>query len=115
LGQLEKGRVKETTAANVFLVKDGVLLTPATSEGLLAGVTRDLVLDLARRLPVDVEERPLAIEELAAAEEVLVSGSVNGLRAVESLDGRQFSGPIPGPVTQRLQAAYAELVATACA
>ncbi len=108
-----EGLVKETTAANVFLVLAGRLLTPPTSEGILAGVTRDFVLDLARRLSLEVVERPIRTAEAAAAAEIFVSGSVAGLRAVAELDARPVGSP--GPVTRALRAAYGEALAAEAA
>jgi branched-chain amino acid aminotransferase len=111
-----EGRVKETTSANVFVVRDGQVFTPPTSEGILAGVTRDLLLDLVRELELGGEERPIALSELVAGDEVFTTGSVAGVRAVALVDGRSVgrnSSPA-GPVTQRLRAAYAQRMAAAC-
>jgi D-alanine transaminase len=111
-----EGRVKETTAANLFLVSGEVIATPARSEGLLAGVTRDWVLELGRASGLTVEERPITRAECDQASEAFVSGSVAGIRAVTELDGRPVGGRQdgqPGPVTARLQAAYAEALAAA--
>lgn len=106
-----EGKVKETTSANVFVVHRGRLRTPPIAEGILAGVTRDLVLELARGMGAGgAEERPISLADLASADEVLVTGSVAGVRAVESVDGRRVKSALPGPVTQSLRAAYAELL-----
>jgi branched-subunit amino acid aminotransferase/4-amino-4-deoxychorismate lyase len=107
-----EGRVKETTAANLFLVFGDALVTPARSEGLLAGVTRDWVLELARANGLTVAERPVTSAECERATELFVTGSVAGIRAVTELDGRP-QGAGPGPVTQRLQAIYADALAAA--
>ena len=109
-----EGRVKETTSANVFVVRNGQVFTPPTAEGILAGVTRDLLLDLVRKLKLGGEERPIALSELVAADEVFTTGSVAGVRAVASVDGRSVGPSAPGQVTQRLRAAYANLMDSAC-
>ena len=105
------GWVKETTAANVFLVRAGVIATPPQSEGILAGVTRDLVIALAREGGLAVEERPIASAEVAGAEEIFMTGSVSGLRAALAVDGRPVGTRVPGPLTERLRAAYAAALA----
>lgn len=106
-----QGRVKETTAANLFAVLDGTITTPPVSEGLLAGVTRDWVLELAHTHGLPTRERSLTREELAGAQEVFLTGSVAGIRAVAAIDGRTIgAGPVPGPSTVRLQAIFAAAV-----
>jgi branched-subunit amino acid aminotransferase/4-amino-4-deoxychorismate lyase len=106
-------RVKETTAANVFVVESGVLATPPLSEGVLAGVTRDLVLELARALGLAMAERPIFQGELARAEEIFVSGSVSGIRSVAAVHGHRTLGEDPGPVTVAVRGAYAAVLAAA--
>lgn len=106
-----EGWVKETTAANIFLVRGGAIVTPPTSEGLLAGVTRDLVLELARAGGLPVTERPIACAEVAGAEEIFTSGSVSGLRAVAAVDGRPIGAQVPGRLTRVLRDAYAAALA----
>jgi len=106
-----EGRVKETTAANLFAVLEGTITTPPLSEGLLAGVTRDWVLELARANGLSAGERAITQEELAGAEEVFLTGSVAGIRAVAAIDGRPIgAGPVPGPTTARLVAIFAAAV-----
>jgi branched-subunit amino acid aminotransferase/4-amino-4-deoxychorismate lyase len=108
-------RVKETTAANVFVVESGVLATPPLSEGVLAGVTRDLVLELARSQGFIVAERPISRAELVRAEEIFVSGSVAGIRSVAAVHGHVTLGEAPGRVTVALRAAYAAVLAAEAA
>jgi branched-chain amino acid aminotransferase len=108
-----QGRVKETTSANLFVVRDGAVLTPPLGEGVLAGVTRDLVLALARAVTGEAREEPIAVADLARAEEAFATGSVAGVRPVATVDGRKLGPAAPGPTTQRLQHAYAEVLAAA--
>ena len=106
-----EGRVKETTAANLFAALDGTITTPPVSEGLLAGVTRDWVLELAQANGFSTRERSLTREELAGAQEVFLTGSVAGIRAVSAIDSRTIgAGLVPGPSTARLQAIFAAAV-----
>jgi branched-subunit amino acid aminotransferase/4-amino-4-deoxychorismate lyase len=106
-----EGWVKETTAANVFLVRGGTIVTPPTSEGILAGVTRDLVIELARAQGLPLTERPIASAEVAGAEEIFTSGSVSGIRGIAAVDGRPIGTRVPGPLTRVLRDAYAAALA----
>lgn len=106
-----EGWVKETTAANVFWVRAGAIVTPPPSEGLLAGVTRDLVIELAREEGMALIERPLRSAEVEAADELFATGSVSGIRGIATLDGRRLGQTTPGPITSALRAAYAAAIA----
>jgi branched-chain amino acid aminotransferase len=102
------GQVSEATVANVLLVRDGVIITPAFGSALLEGLTRGIVLDLARDLHIDVVERPIARGELACADEILLCGTAVELAWVGWLDGRPlpWGAADPGPVAQRLLAGW---------
>ncbi|MCB0976355.1 MAG: aminotransferase class IV family protein [Acidimicrobiales bacterium] len=97
------GRLSEGGGSNVFLVVDGVLVTPALSTGCLPGVARGLVVEL-----VDVEERDdLTAADLARASEVFLTSSTRGVHPVDSVDGRCLD--TPGPVTAEAARAYSVL------
>lgn len=100
------GEVTEGTTSNLFVVERGVLLTPPRQSGVLGGVTRDLVLGLARRLGLAVREEPLRTARLRRAAEVFVTASTIEVLPVVRLDGRRVGSGTPGPVTRRLQEAY---------
>lgn len=102
------GDVTEATTANVYAVRDGVLITPALDAGLLEGTTRRRILRLAREAGRAVEERAIRAEELRAADEVFVSSSIRGLVPVVSIDGEAIGGGRPGPVARTTRAALAE-------
>ncbi len=105
-----RGELCEGTGSNVFVVRDGVLLTPPLDAGCLAGITRALVLDLAARLGIEARETPLAADAVGAADEAFLTSSTREVHAIADIDGRAI--PAPGPVTTRLAAAYTDLVAT---
>lgn len=105
------GYVLEGAASNVFVVTDGRLVTPPLSAGLLAGVTRRTVIDLAARLGLDVEERLLTVEEVAGADEVLVTATTREVVPVVTIDDVPVGDGTPGATTARLHAAYREEVA----
>lgn len=102
------GRVLEGATSTFFLVRDGALLTPPLAVGILEGITRRKILELARDLGLDVQETSIHLGELAAAQEAFITSSTRGIVPVRRVDDRVF-GP-PGPVTRRLMAAYDALV-----
>lgn len=102
------GRVAEATVANVFLVRDGALVTPWLTDGLLAGITRDSVLTLARELGVPATEGPVEVADLLAADEVFLTGTASELVPVASVDGRAY--PARRPVFAALSDAFRDAV-----
>jgi len=102
------GRAAECTTSNVFAVCGGSLVTPPEAEGALSGVARAAVFDLAPSFGRDAEERPLALEDLARAEEVFVTSAVAGVRAVSRIQGAG-AWPAPGPVTRAIDEAFEAL------
>ena len=129
-----KNRLAEGAISNVFLVQAGGgglaaplagrvpsgggsgprLLTPPVEEGLLAGVTRAAVLELAAEVGVPAEQRPLAIDDLLAAEEVFLTNSIMEIMPLARVERHEVGTGAPGPVTGRLAAAYQALVAREC-
>lgn len=103
------GRVAEASAANVFAVLDGVLTTPSVEEGILPGITRASLLDLAADLGIPTRERPVAPAELRIAEELLLAGTAMEVVAVTRLDGIPVATGLPGPVYQALRSAFQDV------
>lgn len=104
---LHRGRwVTEGAAANAFVVIDGAVVTPPPSNWLLHGITRDLVLELAAQVDLRVDERPLRLKELLAADEIWLSSSTKEVLAVTQLDGAPVGDGRPGPVWRRVWDAY---------
>ena len=101
------GFVAETNATNVFLVQDDVLLTP-TTKACPEGITRATVIDLARSAGHEVREGDWTLTHVYNAAEMFVTGTMGGLTAVRSVDGRQIGTGEPGPVTTAMRQAYAE-------
>jgi len=99
------GRLTEGTVSNLFVVRDGRVVTPPLSEGLLPGVTRAEVLEIAPREGVAIEERPLTPPDLQTCEEAFLTNAVVGLVPLVQVEGRTL--PV-GEVTQKLRAAYRE-------
>jgi branched-chain amino acid aminotransferase len=109
------GRVAELSAANLFAMRGGELVTPAVEEGALPGITRCLVLELAGRAGLAAREVRMEPAELAAAEEAFATNSILEVCPVAELDGVALAEGVPGPVTSQVQTAYAEEIARLCA
>ncbi len=96
------GFVAEASGMNLFVVMDGTLKTPPAYSGILRGVTRDAVLDLAREATYGVEEVPLNRYDLYTANEVFLTGTAAEVIGVTKLDARTIGTGVPGPVTKEL-------------
>lgn len=94
------------SAANLFVVEDGVVLTPAIEHGALPGVTRAVVLALAAANGIDAGEAVVTPERLAAADEAFLTNSLIGVRPLVAVDGVTFGDGTPGPITQLIEEAY---------
>ena len=101
-----RGEVAEAAGSNVFIVKGGSLLTPPLSCGLLAGITREITLEIAAATGVPHEERVLYPEDLRTADELFITSSLKELAPIVTLDGKPIGDGRPGPVTKALLAAY---------
>lgn len=104
------GFVSETNATNVFLVRGGELLTPH-ADSCLPGITRGMILALAREDGIPALERNVSIAEVYAADEAFTTGTMGELAPVLEVDGRTIGTGEPGPVTARLRELYAERTA----
>lgn len=96
------GHVVEGATSNVFAVRGDVLCTPSEGEGILPGITRRHVLEVAARLGVEVRLGALTKEELLLADEMFISSSLRELLPVVRVDGAPVGAGVPGPVTRRL-------------
>ena len=106
----EAGNVAECTGDNLFLVKDGCVVTPPPGEGILIGVTRGVVIRLAGRLGIPLNETPITVEELYAADECFLTGTAAEVIAVTKVDDRAIGDGKVGPVTRKLLAAFREFI-----
>ncbi|MEZ4452193.1 MAG: aminotransferase class IV [Nannocystaceae bacterium] len=105
------GAVAEAATSNVFMVQGGRLLTPSLRTGLLSGITRAVILELAAELGIEVAQATITPDQLRAADEVFLTSSVRGPIAVTTLDGRAVGGGGIGPVTQRILDRYRDYLA----
>jgi len=100
------GMIAEAAVANVFVVRAGVLLTPPSTDGALEGITRATLMELAGSLGFTVIEKTIGRFDLFAADEAFLTGSGAGVVPVRSLDGRLIGSGVPGPVYDKLRAAF---------
>jgi len=103
-------RLAEGCLSNVFLVAGGRLLTPSLDTPVLPGVTRAAVLEIAEAQSIDVEDRPVAREDLAKAEEVFLTNSIMEVMPVVLVDRRTIGDGKPGAMTRRIAGLYRALV-----
>jgi len=104
-------RLAEGAISNVFVVREGRLETPPVEDGLLPGVTRQAVLELAAELDVPAEQRSLTIHALLEASEVFLTNSIMEVMPVGRIEAHGVGNGKPGPITRRLAQAYKDLVA----
>ena len=104
------GSVTESTASNFGIVSRGVIRTPPCWLGLLAGITRDVLVEMARGLRLCLEEVPLTRHDLYNADEAFLTSTLKEVLAVTWIDGRKIADGHPGPITQRLRLAFRRLV-----
>ena len=107
---LRDGLMTEGSASNIFLVLEGVLVTPPKGPFILPGVTRDLALELARAHGLACEERAVSESELRSAEELMLSSSTKELLPITRLDGKPVGSGKPGPLHARLHTLYQEYI-----
>ena len=103
---VKDGLVTEGCSSNVCLVRDGTIITPPLSDQLLAGVTRAVVLELARKAGIVVDERDVPQEELTQVDELFLIGTTVEVLPVAALNGVPVGGRTPGPVTQSVSDAF---------
>ena len=100
--------VTEGAVSNVMMVQAGVVITPPESSWILSGVTRSVVLELARKAGIPVQERAISLREFRAAEEIFLTGTTVEILSVVGLDGASVGDGKPGPIATRLQALFQE-------
>jgi branched-chain amino acid aminotransferase len=105
-----QGHVCELSAANIFLVRKGKLITPDKTSDLLEGINRRTIIEQAANLGIDVEERTVDLTELYIADEVFVSGTSAFVAPVIEVDGRTIADGKIGPMTLRLKKIHENLL-----
>jgi branched-chain amino acid aminotransferase len=104
-----KGEVAECTGDNIFLVRDGALLTPPIDAGILEGVTREAVIELAAQTGIPVREVPLTKHDVYIADECFLTGTAAEVIPVVKVDCRTIGTGKPGPITLDLKERFQKL------
>ncbi|NYE56393.1 branched-chain-amino-acid transaminase [Carboxydothermus ferrireducens] len=108
----QEGYVAEATGDNVFIVKNGRLITPPSYAGILEGITRNTVMDLARKRGIPVEEKLFTRYDIFNADECFLTGTAAEVIPVVKVDGRTIGEGVPGPMTKTLIKDFREYVTT---
>lgn len=107
----QNGHVSEGSAMNIFMVRDGILVTPPVTDNILEGITRRSVIELAREeLGLEVRERSIDRTEVFIAEEMFMTGTAAQITAVTKVDHRPVGAGVMGPVTARLRTMYEDVL-----
>lgn len=106
----QQGEVAECTGDNIFIIKDDVLYTPPLSAGILGGITRHCVIELAKEAGIEVREIPITRHDIFVADEAFLTGSAAELIPVVKIDSRAIGTGKPGPMTQKLIGIFKEYV-----
>jgi branched-chain amino acid aminotransferase len=104
------GFVTEGTGENLFTVRDGILVTPPLSAGILPGITRDSIIQLGRDMSYVVKERNISRGELLVSDEVFLSGTAAEVTPVREIDNDVIGSGFRGPVTEKIQAKFFDIV-----
>lgn len=104
-----QGEVAECTGDNIFLVKGGVLFTPPIDAGILEGITRNAVIELAEKAGITVKQIPLSRHDVYIADEVFLTGSAAEVIPVVEIDSRTIGDGKPGPLTKQLTGKFHQL------
>lgn len=105
----QKGEVAECTGDNVFLVRQGALQTPPLEAGILEGVTRDAVIEIAKQAGIEVREMPLTKHDVYVADECFLTGTAAEIIPVVRVDSRTIGTGKPGPMTRDLEKRFKKL------
>lgn len=106
----EKGHIAEGSCTNIFAVKDGYIITPPIEDGLLPGITRDVVIEIAVAHGYHTLQQSLQITNIFDKDELFLTNSLMEIMPLTKLDGNQIGDGLPGKVTQNLHALYRQVV-----
>jgi len=105
-----RGFISEATGENIFIVKDGRLITPQTSSGPLPGITAGVITELAEKLGYQVVERGITVAELYAADEAFLTGTAAEIMPIREVNRRKIGEGKMGPVTEKLLKEFDKVV-----
>ena len=108
------GQVAEATGDNVFIVSDGVIITPPVEAGILDGITRRVTIKLAKELNIPLIERAIEVDELYGADECFLTGTAAEIIAVRKVNDRVIGEGKAGPITLKLLEAFRNFIRSEC-
>ncbi|WP_462411270.1 D-amino-acid transaminase [Neobacillus sp. Marseille-QA0830] len=106
--------VTEGSSSNVFIIKNGVVITHPSTQLILKGITKDVILKQCENLQIPVEERVFSLDELSGADEVFLSSTTSEVMPIIEINGNTVKDGHPGPVTKKLQEAFVQVIAGQC-
>ena len=98
----QRGYVSEGTGDNLFIIKDGIIVTPPPTADILLGITRETVIDLAKNREIKVLERDITLYELYNADEAFLTGTAAEVAPLIEIDGKKIGDGKPGPITLKM-------------
>ena len=104
------GNVSEAPGENIFIVRDGQLITPSLASSALEGITRDAVIKIARDLDIDVVERYITRDELVMSDEIFLTGTAAEITPVISINSKKIGNGKPGVITKKMMQEYTDIV-----
>ena len=104
------GNVSEAPGENIFIVREGQLITPPLSSSALNGITRDAVIKIARDLDIDVTETEIARSELTISDEIFLTGTAAEITPIIAMDGKKIGNGKPGDITKKMITKYTDIV-----
>ncbi|MBI4399571.1 branched-chain amino acid transaminase [Candidatus Micrarchaeota archaeon] len=104
------GMIAEGPGENIFIVKDGQVITPPGSAGILFGITRDSIIKVARDMGIEVVEREISREDLFIADEAFFTGTAAEVTPIREVDHRVIGNGTRGPITEKLQSKFFDIV-----
>ena len=104
------GNVSEAPGENIFIVRDGQLVTPSLTSSALEGITRDAIIKIAKDLDIDVVERDIARSELVISDEIFLTGTAAEITPIILMDSKKIGDGKPGDMTKKLMLEYTDIV-----
>ena len=104
------GNVSEAPGENIFIVRDGQLLTPSIASSALEGITRDAIIKIAKDLDMDFIERDIARSELIISDEIFLTGTAAEIIPIISMDSKKIGNGKPGDITKKMMQEYTDIV-----
>ena len=104
------GNVSEAPGENIFIVRNGQLVTPSLTSSALEGITRDAIIKIGKDLDLDVIERNITRSELIISEEIFLTGTAAEITPIIKMDSKKIGNGKPGDITKKMMEEYSQIV-----